>query len=349
MTEPEKRYEYEDEINLMEYLEVIWKRKWLIIIPTFILVVLAGVYSFLKTPVWEVASLIQPAKFTIQTEGGQFEEVLVVPPKQIAGKINEGAYHSLISAELNLNIRKFPETKAETLNDTALVRVQTKDTAPEEAKSIHLSLFKHLKAESDKKVDLEMKKIESEIKAKQIDINKLTDEINTLNSKLKIINKRSEDIEKELVSTRERIEQLKKEQAVNFKKNTWSSGEALGMLIYSNEIQQQSFQYMNNLNESLSQKKIEAEETRGRIDELRKNIEQIENQIEELKQRKVRINYAQLIKDPTSSLNPVAPNKKLNVIIAGFLGLFLFTILAFFLEYIEKNKSTPTQQTRLTL
>ncbi len=339
MTEPEKRYEYEDEINLMEYLEVIWKRKWLIIIPTFILVVLAGVYSFLKTPVWEVESLIQPAKFTIQTEGGQFEEVLVVPPKQIAGKVNEGAYHSLISAELNMNIRKFPETKAETLKDTVLVRVQTKDTAPEEAKSIHLSLFKHLKAESDKKVDLEMKKIESGIKTKQIDINKLTDEIDTLNSKLKIINKRSEDIEKELVSTRERIEQLKKEQADNLGKSTWSSGEALGMLIYSNEIQQ-SFQYMNNLNEALSQKKIEAEEIRGRIDTQKKNIEQIENQIEDLKQKMIRIDYAQLIKDPTSSLNPVAPNKKLNVIIAGFLGLFLFTILAFFLEYIEKNKRT---------
>jgi len=30
--------EYEDEIVLMDYPNVLWKRKWLIIIPTFVLV-----------------------------------------------------------------------------------------------------------------------------------------------------------------------------------------------------------------------------------------------------------------------------------------------------------------------
>jgi capsular polysaccharide biosynthesis protein len=56
-------------------------------------------------------------------------------------------------------------------------------------------------------------------------------------------------------------------------------------------------------------------------------------------EKKGRIDYAQLIKDPTSSLYPISPKKKLNILIAGILGLMIFTILAFFLEYIEKQKN----------
>ena len=54
--------------------------------------------------------------------------------------------------------------------------------------------------------------------------------------------------------------------------------------------------------------------------------------------KKLRIDYAQLVKEPTASLYPVSPRKKVNVAIAGILGLFMFTVLAFFLEYIEKQK-----------
>ncbi|MFW6160581.1 MAG: Wzz/FepE/Etk N-terminal domain-containing protein, partial [Acidobacteriota bacterium] len=74
----DENQDYYDEINLMDYLNVIWKRKWLIIIPTILLAAAAGVYSFLKTPVWEVEAIIQPSKFLVQTQSGQFEEVLVV-------------------------------------------------------------------------------------------------------------------------------------------------------------------------------------------------------------------------------------------------------------------------------
>jgi capsular polysaccharide biosynthesis protein len=55
------------------------------------------------------------------------------------------------------------------------------------------------------------------------------------------------------------------------------------------------------------------------------------------------LDYAQLIKEPTSSLYPVAPRKKVNVAIAGVLGLNMFTMLAFFLEYLEKNKTRNKQ------
>ena len=65
--------------------------------------------------------------------------------------------------------------------------------------------------------------------------------------------------------------------------------------------------------------------------------------IEFLNERKGRVDYTQLIKEPTSSLYPVSPKKKLNVLIAGILGLMAFTMLVFFLESIEKQRAVRTK------
>jgi uncharacterized protein involved in exopolysaccharide biosynthesis len=45
-----------------------------------------------------------------------------------------------------------------------------------------------------------------------------------------------------------------------------------------------------------------------------------------------------LVKEPTPSLYPVFPRKRVNVALAGVLGLFMFTLVAFFIEYISKEQ-----------
>lgn len=141
-----------------------------------------------------------------------------------------------------------------------------------------------------------------------------------------------------MIERRKKITLLEEEQNINLKKQTRNESETLGMLLYSNKIQQ-SLQYLDNLNESLSQKKIEEEDIKNKIEEQQGNIAQINNEIDNLSEKKGRIDYAQLSKEPTSSLDPVSPKKKKIVLIAAFLSLFIFTMLAFFLEYIKKNKS----------
>ena len=64
---------YEDEIRLIDYLDVLWKRKWFIILPTFFCVVIAGLYSFLLPSQWEVDSIIQPPYYILQKKGGQLK------------------------------------------------------------------------------------------------------------------------------------------------------------------------------------------------------------------------------------------------------------------------------------
>ena len=451
----------EKEIELIDYLNVIWKRKWLIIIPTFFLVVVVGVISFLLPQKWEIDAMIVPSKFLIQTEQGEFEEIVVVDPKQIAGQINEKSYDHLISAELNLDIREFPKLNAENLRDTKLVQVSIKEEDVEKAKLILYSLFNHLKRDLDKKIDVEIKGIDTQveskknvIKSKEIEIkdkenaiklknlliedrkneiktkqNRIKDkenaikfkenaiklknlnieskeiekksveeEINTLKNKLKISEERVKAIAEEMKEVKNRIDKIEEEQRKVLKKG--NDKNSLGILLYSNEIQN-NLRYYNTLDEKLSNEKITqeninlaAEEKKGSIKQIDNQIEQIRTQIDDIKtqiddiktqiddihtqidninneigkinneidtikngivikkneienvrneitywqERKARIDYTQLIKEPTSSLSPVAPRKKLNVLIAGILGLMIFTVLSFFLEYLEKQR-----------
>lgn len=74
------------------------------------------------------------------------------------------------------------------------------------------------------------------------------------------------------------------------------------------------------------------------INENYAELDQLDNVIINLKARKGRIEYTEIIKSPTSSVSPVFPRTKLNIIIAAFLGFVIFTFIAFFLEYLEKKK-----------
>jgi len=371
--------EYEDEIELMDYLNVIWKKKWLIILPTLFCVIIVGIISFRLPRIWEVDAVIQPSKFFIQTEAGTFSEVVVVSPKQIAGQINQQSYSPLIAAQLNLDIRAFPKLKAENLRDTNLVRVSVRENDTEKAKLILSSLFNQLKTVMDKKIDVEIKGIDTrietqensikhneliikdnlnEIKLKKIEKNMKSQEILSAVNKVKISEERGKSILNELKTVKERINEIEKQQKNAFAEKK-EGAEALGLLLYSNEIQN-NLRYYNTLDEKLSSEKItqenldlqiksgkeeirkldtQIENVKTEIDKIKNTTENIKNKISLLNERKGRIDYAQLIKEPTSSLYPVSPRKKLNILIAGVLSLMIFTILAFFLEYIRKNKA----------
>jgi len=465
----------EDETHLMDYLNVIWKRKWIIIIPTFILVVIVGIYSFLQQKAWEIDAIIVPSKILIQTNQGDFEEYLVVDPVQISTQINQNAYDHLIAAELNIDIMEFPKIEAENIRNTKLVRISTKGNDVEKAKQILNSLFNHLKIDLDTKIEVEIKGLDTQveskknvIKSKEIEIEdkknaiklkkltiedrkneikskqnrikdkkniiktkeneiklknneiilknlnieskeiekkKIDEEINTLNNKFTISEEREEAITEEMKEVKDRINKIEEEQRKVLKKR--SNKNALAILLYSNEIQN-NFRYFNTLDEKITSERITQENINLAIEEKKETIKQIDNQIEQirtqiedvktnidniktqiddintqiddintqidnvgneiakinneietirngitiknneientrndialLQERKARIDAAQLIKEPTSTLYPVSPKKKRNVLIAGILGLIVFTSLAFLFESIEKQR-----------
>jgi len=297
------------EIELMDFLLILWKRKWFVLLLTLIITAAAVVFVLISPKRWEVSTVIVPSKFLVQMEGGKFEEFVFVDPKQIAGQINQGSYSSLIVSELNLSLRQIPEIKAENLKDTMLVKISIREKDVEKAKNILRSLLSRLISELNQKADIEIKNTDALIKTNQ--------------KKVAVIKQREKAIEIEMENTRKRIEALDAEQRASLKKEKTSEMESLAMLLYSNEIQQ-SLRYHDTLNELLNSKKIEEEDLNLKIGDL---IE-----------RKGRIEYAQVKKELSASLNPLM-QKKLIVVAAFLFGLALSVLLAFFLEYLEKSKA----------
>jgi capsular polysaccharide biosynthesis protein len=356
--------QFENEVELIEYLNVLWKRRWLIIVPTILLALVAGVVSFLIPPKWEIDAIIQPGKYFVQSAPGTFTEVMVTDPKQLVGQINQGSYIHLTSAELNLGPRKFPNIKADNPRDTKLVRVSLRTGETDKARAILNALFQHIKSDLDRKIDAEIMSItaqialkgENDIKAKEFDIQSLNIEIEktrqgiiAAGNKLKISEERSRSLLEEMKGVKARIDGIEKQQKTMLAEKQ-EGVETLGLLLYSNEIQQ-NFLYYNTLEENFSKEKNTQEDLRlsvrekeqvikgfkTQIDKISQMIVALRSDMELLNEKLQRIDYTQLVKEPTVSPSPVSPRKKVNVAIAGFLGLFCFSILALFLDYVEKR------------
>jgi capsular polysaccharide biosynthesis protein len=342
MSQGEQHPYSHEEIELMDYLNILRKRKWLIFIPTFFLTLLVGIISFFLPKRWEVTAIFQPSKFVFQTAQGQFEEVVVTPGSQIASQISEESYNALIAAELNLDIKDFPKLKAENIKDTELVKFAIREKNVEIAKEIAYCLFKHLKSELDKKIDIELFNLDSAIKRNESEKELKKEENSSLSNKLKILEIREKEILTEMKEVRERIRDLEKEQLNSLNKSKKSESESLGLLLYSNEVQQ-NLRYCNTLNELLSQKKLEQENLNQEVKTNEQQIESLDIQIRNLIEKKGNMDYAKLIKAPTSSLNPISPKKKLIIAVSALLSLFVFTLLAFFLEYLARHKNHPPQ------
>ena len=97
------------EIELVDYLRIIWKKKWLILFGTLLFLIIAIVMSYMMKQVYEIDSIIQPGKFFIQNQSGHFEQVVVEEPLQIADKVKHRSYNVKIAAELNMSVSNIPD------------------------------------------------------------------------------------------------------------------------------------------------------------------------------------------------------------------------------------------------
>jgi uncharacterized protein involved in exopolysaccharide biosynthesis len=332
--------EPQDQVELMDYLNVLWRRKWLIILPTLLLTVGAAATSLLLPHKWEVDGLIQPSKLFVRNESGILSEVVFVDPIQVASQINRETYNRPIAAEHNLDPRNFPKLKAESLAETNLIHVSLRDSDIGRAKTILSSLFSRLKAELDGKAEIELKGVDSQINWNRIEKARFEAEIKIAKNKVRLAETRIKQIEREMDSNRSRVGTLEKEQMATLKSGNKDEAQSLALLLYSNEIQQ-SLQYLNTLQDLLDDKKIEEENLNTEIEDKEKKILQIDNAIQVLTDKKGLIDYTRLVKEPTASVNPVFPSRRLIVAVAFVAGFLVFAFLALFLEYVRMHTTKP--------
>ena len=135
----------------MDYLNIVWKRKWLILLPAVALIFLTGIYSILQPKMWKVSIIILPSECLVYDQITGVEKFIAVPPGQMAVQINEGSYESLIAVELNLG--PVNSIKAEHLRGTNLLSVSVRTADVKEGREILNSLSKYVHFQIVKKVE----------------------------------------------------------------------------------------------------------------------------------------------------------------------------------------------------
>jgi len=133
-----------DEIDLMDYMKVIIRKKWLILGVFLGVIIVAGVFSYLIPKVYKIDTVL---------EIGIFGGSPIENPIQVVGELNAGSYKITAMKDLGISEKDYPEIKTTIPGDTNLIIIEIESNNAERAKSVLEEVNKLILADQDKKLN----------------------------------------------------------------------------------------------------------------------------------------------------------------------------------------------------
>jgi uncharacterized protein involved in exopolysaccharide biosynthesis len=113
----------EYEIEIVDYMKILWNRKWLIIFGTFLVVIIAGGVSFMLPKTYEAEGIVQL---------GKIEGTLIETPNLIRARIEYNPYAEMFIKSSGLDIsKKDIRLNVETRGNAGFVRLIVKGPSPD--------------------------------------------------------------------------------------------------------------------------------------------------------------------------------------------------------------------------
>ncbi|MCF8084308.1 MAG: hypothetical protein K9M96_14555 [Deltaproteobacteria bacterium] len=351
------RYDYyEDEIELMDLLKVIWKWKYLILAGTLLCAVGAALISLNMTRVYRVDMSVSPGILRINEDG---TNVYIDSIQNIRTLIEAGTFDGQILQNLNMpEGRSRPESlglKVETPKGLNAVRVSYETPYPQLGIQVlsdlndllrqrYLTVVMYHKKAFDMKQEQKVNELEN--LDNKIANNKA--QIVTTREKIQNFQDRQQHVEKEINRISKNTDTLIAERN-QFLASKESEKNTLSSLLYSNTIQQ-NISYLDTLRTTANYVKSNIYELQLEIEKLQNAIKDLESkkryvleETNDLEFKKNSVQNIQVLQPPRKSLGPVKPKIKLNTVLAAVVGLFLTVFLSFFIEYISKYKRRETE------
>ena len=268
----------EEEIDLREYINVLLKRKGVIILIFLFAVIAAALITYFAiSPVYRSSTLFSVAKI----DGGPVINITEALEIIKSNVVLDEVINQISLEETIEQLR--PQITIESLGGTNFIKVSVEHDTPEKAKNLVENI------------------IEVFIKQNQVEYQ---EQVKLIEDRLKVLEEQVAEFDKNI----QEIEKAKKKIAVT---KELSEGE-------------RQFQTSLLLSSSVTEREL--------YNTLSNQVNSIKASLKSCEDFKI-INYAQL------TASPIKPNKKLNILIAGVLGLFLGIFVAFFLEFWQKGKS----------
>ncbi|MFX4276691.1 Wzz/FepE/Etk N-terminal domain-containing protein [Aliarcobacter butzleri] len=332
-----QKYLQEDEIDLKELFKTIWSYKKFILIFTFIVTVLSIIYVSLKTPVYEVKSVIKIGSIAdVPLENSNILEknirvIFGLDNNSFSIKEDEGIV-------TGINIIK---------NATSLLEVTTEAFTNEKAILKQHEVLEYLQDEYKYKIDefifktnLNIKNLEGQIKyineVKKVQKEESIDFLNRVDLVL-IENKLSFNKEK-LSQYQENINNILKKRSSNDTQNMLSAMEILNyqslILNLQNQIENLNKEKQNILVDKIPNIKRELEYN------IKNELEDILNRIEleKLKLTNKIAKNSEFVGSILVNEHPIKPKKSLIVVVSFVTGFILSIFLVFFIQFVNNIK-----------
>jgi LPS O-antigen subunit length determinant protein (WzzB/FepE family) len=370
--------EKDNSIELIDYLRVIWRWKWLIFMFPIFCMTGAGIISYMLPQVYHVSMGLEDG---IVGKDANNNFIYLGFSDNIAQKITEGAYDFKIINKLHIDPLKtnldFKVKRREKLRFIKIVSEWEKDKI-ELGLNVLNELYRNIFIEYEssikkiredysnqilqlenkvKEIDSKKKEIDNKILLKQNEIREIKNKIEFQIASKKIIIDRERELVEELKDVKINTEEITRQRdSLLSSKN---GDDNISRLLYCTTVQQ-NMAYFNRLMSQMQDLKMEKEKIPAEIETLKIKIDDINTEIESMRLEKTEglkikiddlklqmdrlsltkdiIEGIKLIQRPEVSLRPVKPNIKTNVLISGVIGLIISFFLAFFLEYIQKMK-----------
>jgi capsular polysaccharide biosynthesis protein len=335
--ESQKIEYYQDEIELIDILRVIWIWKYLIISGTVLCGIIAAIISLNMNNIYTINMVLRPGILGVGEEG---RNLYIDTPHNIIALIDTGTFNKDILNYLNeIKMKNIPKQLGLKVtmpqnSDTIKVEYKTEDIKQGMIILSHLSkllsekyshMVKYFKKQYDVKLDILKNKkeyIKAAIKFSKRNMKNIEKQIDELSSEVVLIKNNTTNL------IRERDELLSKDS-----KET----DILSSLLYSNTIQQ-NLQLSKRYQDEINNHKQKIENELQQIEKSENDIIINLNEIKKLQFKKDNIQNIQFLQQAYTNPNPIKPRTLLIFILALLAGLLLSIFLAFLLEYINKHK-----------
>jgi uncharacterized protein involved in exopolysaccharide biosynthesis len=327
---------FDDEIELIDYLRVMWKWKYLIMVGTAVCALAAAVISISMPKVYSVETILQPAVAGISENG---EKIYIDSPSKMKEFIEGGSLESEIIQQLQKsNTRKPPIPLQFSINipaNTELLKISYETKTVDVGISILNELIKSLSKEIIDKINYLKTKYDKQIQEKKSEISLSQNELHYTKIKIDNIKKRLAELDTDIQKVEINTEIMTNHRD-KYIKNMSDKDILLGYL-HINTIQQ-NLNIRTVINNQIFDYTSELGEAKSDLKRIQIEVDTLSKEIEDLKQKKNEIQNVKLLQPPERSLNALRPRTKLNVMLATVTGFFGMLFLVFVLEYLFKDK-----------
>lgn len=335
--EDHKVEHYEDEIELIDILRVLWKWKYLILAGTVICGLVAAIISFNMSEIYKIDMTLEPGIVSIDQNGNK---VYIDSVENIKTIIETNVLQNQILKYLQKDDQKNPSNslkfKVSVPKNSEIIKISYESANVDFGINVMESLYQALREKYDELVKYYQDNYDKEIQYVKAEFDILEAEPVFYEQRIKSVQKRINELEalindidnKNRILIRQRNEIIQKKE--NGEKN-------LSVVLYNNTIQQNlalANQYRNDIKEYLyrvEEKDIKSNESSYRKQALLKNIRMLEH-------NKDSVQNIKILQPPTATEQPIKPKKMLIIVLATFLGLFFMLFLSFFLEFVSRYK-----------